>query len=698
MTTTSIMPEGRQRYYNNDGSLASGCYLYTYAAGTTTPKDTYTNSAGTIPNDNPIKLDSKGEALIYWNGSYKVDLKTAAGVQITGYPVDNYVSSNYYTDTAIATLSAALAASGGAALVGSIQSGTGATARTVQNKLRETISVKDFGAVGDFNHTTGAGTDDRVAIQAALTYAASIGFCEVVFPAGQYYLGTGYTVSTAGLSAQLIIGSISSANAADTITIQGHGAAIFQGAAGCALAIANATNTSINGLKMVGYAGGALNSSREFDNLIGIFHKSKFTSINECYITNSLGYTIYTVGDPNTSGGGTTGTCLNITVRNSVLKMRYGSGVIPNSGGSRSLWAFAAVDAQNVVIQDNVIYGNLEFEPNNVAGQSSYGIFVEGNQFPAGYVTPILPVGASTYWMDEIVGKSNSGGTAIQGSISITGATGSPLNGTNVVSNNSFDQGTINIGAAVYYQWVINNNFRLGKINVGTTSGGNSNYYYNVSGNTTYAILDATSAFIVLKGSVSQTQFHNNVLTTTDFPVIGWDGVGGADGGQNSYMNNSAFSCITNPVINMPSFVATTSYRNNRAYAAELVTWTPRWTDGTNIATMGGAATGTYFIDGRVLHFNLILNNVTAWNGCGAGTYIKLPVVKRSEGTAVSFAVFYSGITPPANTVNVVARLDNATDNLFLWGTNSTGTFTQLAPTTHIALGGLTEVSGTYFI
>src|SRR5574343_150071 len=43
----------------------------------------------------------------------------------------------------------ALAASGGSNLVGFLQSGTGATARTVQSRLRDTVSIKDFGAVGD---------------------------------------------------------------------------------------------------------------------------------------------------------------------------------------------------------------------------------------------------------------------------------------------------------------------------------------------------------------------------------------------------------------------------------------------------------------------------------------------------------------------------------------------------------------------
>jgi hypothetical protein len=51
--------------------------------------------------------------------------------------------------TLAAVGTAELAASTGAALVGSITTGTGATARTVQAKQRDIISVMDFGAVGD---------------------------------------------------------------------------------------------------------------------------------------------------------------------------------------------------------------------------------------------------------------------------------------------------------------------------------------------------------------------------------------------------------------------------------------------------------------------------------------------------------------------------------------------------------------------
>jgi hypothetical protein len=72
---------------------------------------------------------------------------------------------------------AALAASGGAALIGSIGQGAGATARTVQAKLRDFVSVKDFGAVGD------GVADDSAALQAALTSLGTAGGT-VLIPSG----------------------------------------------------------------------------------------------------------------------------------------------------------------------------------------------------------------------------------------------------------------------------------------------------------------------------------------------------------------------------------------------------------------------------------------------------------------------------------------------------------------------------------
>lgn len=64
-------------------------------------------------------------------------------------------AGNYYTSTNVegalqeAMTRYDLAASSGSSLVGYTQGGTGAITRTVQNRLRDFVSFKDFGAVGD---------------------------------------------------------------------------------------------------------------------------------------------------------------------------------------------------------------------------------------------------------------------------------------------------------------------------------------------------------------------------------------------------------------------------------------------------------------------------------------------------------------------------------------------------------------------
>lgn len=66
----------------------------------------------------------------------------------------------------------------GSALVGFLPAGSGAVPRTAQAKMRDIVSVKDFGAVGD------GVTDDTAAIQAALN--AVVSGQVLLFPPGTY--------------------------------------------------------------------------------------------------------------------------------------------------------------------------------------------------------------------------------------------------------------------------------------------------------------------------------------------------------------------------------------------------------------------------------------------------------------------------------------------------------------------------------
>jgi hypothetical protein len=176
------MPEGRQRYYNNDGTPAAGCKLYTYAAGTTTPKAVYQDAAGTVPHQWPITLDAKGEAAIFWDGAYKVDLKTAAGQQVSGYPVDNYS-----TDPAgLRNIQPQLAAPTGANLVGFNASGAGAQARTLLDRGRDSVSAFDFMTSDQIaNVRNGVPTDVTAALQAGMACFTTFAG-ELILPPGNY--------------------------------------------------------------------------------------------------------------------------------------------------------------------------------------------------------------------------------------------------------------------------------------------------------------------------------------------------------------------------------------------------------------------------------------------------------------------------------------------------------------------------------
>lgn len=181
--TTILSPAPKLQFFGADGTPLVGGKLYTYAAGTSTPLVTYTDSTGTAANTNPIILDSRGEAGVWLSSAeYKIVLKTSTDSLI--WTVDNVSSTQGLVDAVQANLTAyeaSVAASTGSSLVGFLQSGTGATARTAQAKLRDFVNVADFGAVGN------GSTDDTNAIQKAINAVSTYGGV-VYFNPGKYLI------------------------------------------------------------------------------------------------------------------------------------------------------------------------------------------------------------------------------------------------------------------------------------------------------------------------------------------------------------------------------------------------------------------------------------------------------------------------------------------------------------------------------
>lgn len=91
MITRLRYPKGYQFFDANGAPLALG-NLYYYAAGTTTPLDTYSDSAGTVANTNPIVLDGSGrldvDVYLGSTSNYK-EVLTTASATVAPWPDDN---------------------------------------------------------------------------------------------------------------------------------------------------------------------------------------------------------------------------------------------------------------------------------------------------------------------------------------------------------------------------------------------------------------------------------------------------------------------------------------------------------------------------------------------------------------------------------------------------------------------------------
>ena len=93
------------REFDNSGLMLAGGKLYTYYAGGTTPKATYSDVAGAVPNANPVVLDTTGRANVrLGSGSYHFVLKDAAGNSIWDVDYENAGLNPYYDITPAETL------------------------------------------------------------------------------------------------------------------------------------------------------------------------------------------------------------------------------------------------------------------------------------------------------------------------------------------------------------------------------------------------------------------------------------------------------------------------------------------------------------------------------------------------------------------------------------------------------------------
>lgn len=172
------MPTPEVQWLDSHGKPLAGAKLCTYAANSSTPLATYTDSTAGTSNTNPVILDPYGRASV-WVGPqlYKFVLRTGGdGTCSTGavqWTQDNVTDTTLYFVQWVKT-------AGTATLISYTAPWTGGTAETLAAKMARYIDVRDFGAKGDSSQ------DDTAAIQAAIDTACTDSGHAVFLPAGQY--------------------------------------------------------------------------------------------------------------------------------------------------------------------------------------------------------------------------------------------------------------------------------------------------------------------------------------------------------------------------------------------------------------------------------------------------------------------------------------------------------------------------------
>jgi hypothetical protein len=176
MTAPFIVPP-IFRQFDSAGLPAAGFLLFTYSGGTTTPKVTYSDSAGTVPNTNPVVLDTSGSAVIRGApGTYNLVLKDSTA-STTLWSADQY-SFPIYSQSDL-----------GALLYPQTAAEVAAVATPVNFALPPG-NVLRYGA-----NTVPGTTDMTAAIQAALNQAGQSGGAPAYLPAGTYLATSQLTVS-----------------------------------------------------------------------------------------------------------------------------------------------------------------------------------------------------------------------------------------------------------------------------------------------------------------------------------------------------------------------------------------------------------------------------------------------------------------------------------------------------------------------
>lgn len=252
----------------------------------------------------------------------------------------------------------------GMTTIGFTQAGTGAVLRTAQAKMRDVVSVKDFGATGD------GVTDDAAAIQAAVNAATANQ--TIYFPPGTYAVGA------SGIAVTNKTG----------VTLLGDGAIILITAISTLTTNLGVATIRLSGCTRSGVRGLEINGNGIASSAIG------FNACTECFVDGATVYASGVNGQITSSNGG---------LRNEFTDNLVYSGNLP---ASRGLWLgnLNASDMEtDIFVSGNTVRNN----PASGIVVSSNGGRVIGNHARTNEGSGIVLPGANGFAAKNLTVSNN---------------------------------------------------------------------------------------------------------------------------------------------------------------------------------------------------------------------------------------------------------------------------------------------------
>ncbi|WP_081082906.1 glycosyl hydrolase family 28-related protein [Burkholderia cepacia] len=378
---------------------------------------------------------------------------------------------------------------------------TSATTRTVQQRLQDRISVKDFGC-----DSTGA-SDTTACIQRAINFIASTGNVgQLFFPAGTYLVSGTLNITSAGI---YLVGDgpyrttiQTSSSTADVVKFNGN---FFGGGvsnlsiynpntttptAGAGINVTTASDTSFRNVEIKGTYNGVVTNQT---GIVKLSHVSVSQAIYDSFQINGgpgqfLEYVSAYNDSPNHAGVNVTATGMLHLSHSAIDAQGTALLVAPTTAtGTPSYYSgqvfdlfvdnndFDASQGDAVVIKPTgtgVAY-SLQFTNNRIGFSSGAGLVIDGSNLASTSATP-YPSGVYNVTFSNLQSVKN-----VKEGVKIVNGTNVQIDGSSVIGNSSTGSGYAGISV-------------LGGDAI-TISGTHATQYTNVGNNQTYGLQIAST-------------------------------------------------------------------------------------------------------------------------------------------------------------------------------------------------------------